>query len=54
MEKLQSKLFRTVRKYWKYWKGSWKESGQGKGRERQRMELLSGNTSARIHECYGT
>ena len=25
-----------------------------KGRERQGKELLPGNTSARIHECYGT
>ena len=24
----------------------------GKGRERQGKELLPGNTSARIHECY--
>ena len=48
MERLQSELFRKVRKYWKYWNGSRKD------RERQGKELLPGNTSARIHKCYGT
>ena len=48
MERLWSKLFRKVQKYRKY------QNGSRKDRERQGKELLSGNTSARIHECHGT
>ena len=48
MERLWSELFRKVRKYWKYRNGSRKDRG------RQGKELLPGNTSARIYECYGT
>ena len=45
MERLWSKLFRKVQKY---------QNGSRKDSERQGKELLPGNTSARIHECYRT
>ena len=47
MERLCSELFRKVRKYWKY------RNGSRKDKEGQEKELLPGNTSARIYECYG-
>ena len=45
MERLWSKLFRKVQKY---------QNGSRKDKEGQEKELLPGNTSARIYECYGT
>ena len=49
MEMLRSELFRKVRKYWKYRKGSRKAGRPRKGREN---ELLPGKALVRVHECY--
>ena len=48
MERLRSELFRKVRKYRKY------RNGSREDKEGQEKELLPGNTSARIYECYRT
>ena len=47
MERLRSELFRKFRKFRKFWNGSRKD------KEGQEKELLPGNTSVRVYECYG-